>query len=239
MSNLHNNPHLELPPAPVAQQQQQQLHIASVYPQLPSQDELPSYSPYPSPNYAQQPPYVQQPQNSKQQYNQQQQYVQQQQQQYVQQHSSQQPPPQPYSQQQYNQQPQQNFCHHPPPPPPAQPAFYGTMAPPNMSSPGPTHPQNSQPASSVADIRELKTESELVQCPHCHQLVHTVLDYDAGLCTGLSIAGLFLAGCNNGLCLLPWLFPWTKDVTHQCPSCREKIATFTRLERDTRVLSPA
>ncbi|GAA5816361.1 hypothetical protein MFLAVUS_009889 [Mucor flavus] len=245
MSNLHNNPHLELPPAPVVrqqqQQQQQQHNIASVYPQLPSQDELPSYSPYPSPQYAQQ-----QPQNNKQQYSQQQ-YVQQQQQQ--QQHSSQQynqPPPQQYNQQhnqqhnqqQYNQQPQpqQMFCQHPPP---NVPAFYGTMAPPNMSSPGPAHPQNSQPASSVIGIHELKTESEVVQCPHCHQLVHTVLDYDAGLCTGLSIAGLFLAGCSNGLCLLPWLFPWTKDVTHQCPSCREKIATFTRLERDTRVLLPA
>ncbi|GAA5805774.1 LITAF-like zinc ribbon domain-containing protein [Helicostylum pulchrum] len=237
MSNLHHNPHLELPPAHVAQQQQQQQniqqqhHIASVYPQLPSQDELPSYSPYPSPQYAQQPPYVQQPQNNKQQqYNQQ--YVQQQQQYAQQQHSSQQQ----YNQPQYNQQPQQNLCHHPLP---AQPAFYGTMAPPNMSSPGPTHPQNSQPPSSVIGIHELKTESELVQCPHCHQLVHTVLDYDAGVCTGLSIAGLFLAGCSNGLCLLPWLFPWTKDVTHQCPSCREKIATFTRLERDTRILSPA
>ncbi|KAI7888003.1 LPS-induced tumor necrosis factor alpha factor, partial [Mucor mucedo] len=87
----------------------------------------------------------------------------------------------------------------------------------------------------VEPINGLRTESELVECPHCRQLVYTVIDYDAGVCTGLSIAGLFLAGCGNGLCLLPYLFPWTKDVTHQCPSCKEKIATFTRLERDTRV----
>ncbi|KAI9363792.1 LITAF-like zinc ribbon domain-containing protein [Pilaira anomala] len=171
MSNLHNNPHLELPPAPPARQQQQQpqpqYQIASVYPQLPSQDELPSYSPYPSPQYSQ---------------------------------------PQP---QQYNKQ----------------------------HMPAPIQPQNSQQIANIVPVNELKTKSELVECPHCRQLVYTTLDYDAGLCTGLSIAGLFLAGCNNGLCLLPWLFPWTKDVSHQCPSCRERIATFTRLERDTRISS--
>lgn len=213
MSNLHNNPHLELPPAQSSQQQ----HIASVYPKLPSQDELPSYTPYPTqqpqkcdqqPQYNQQPPYIQQPQ-----YNQQPQYIQ---------------------QPQYNQQ-QPQYCNHPPTQ--QQPMFYGSVAAPNVSMPTPIQPQNSQQPLNVEPINGLRTKSELVECPHCRQLVYTVLDYDAGVCTGLSIAGLFLAGCSNGLCLLPWLFPWTKDVTHQCPSCKEKIATFTRLERDTRVHS--
>jgi hypothetical protein len=68
--------------------------------------------------------------------------------------------------------------------------------------------------------------------------VYTVLDYDAGVCTAVSIGGLFLAGCHNGLCLLPWLFPWTKDVTHECPSCLQKIAKYSRLERDVRLLVP-
>lgn len=241
MSNLHNNPHLELPPASPARQQQQQQpqpqhHIAPVYPQLPSQDELPSYSPYPSPQYSQPQPQ----QYNKQQYNQQQynsQYSQQQQQySSQQQHYSPQQQQYNYQQQQYNMpQPPQQFFNQPPVQ--QQPAYYGSMAAPNVSMPAPIQPQNSQQIANVVPVNELKTKSELVECPHCGQLVYTTLDYDAGLCTGLSIAGLFLAGCNNGLCLLPWLFPWTKDVSHQCPSCREKIATFTRLERDTRISS--
>ncbi|KAI8051387.1 LITAF-like zinc ribbon domain-containing protein [Gilbertella persicaria] len=84
-------------------------------------------------------------------------------------------------------------------------------------------------------ISTLKADAALVQCPHCRQLVYTVLDYDAGLCTGLSVVGLFMAGFHAGGCLIPFLFPWTKDVTHHCPSCKQKIATFTRLERDTRL----
>ncbi|OBZ83827.1 Lipopolysaccharide-induced tumor necrosis factor-alpha factor [Choanephora cucurbitarum] len=87
----------------------------------------------------------------------------------------------------------------------------------------------------IQPVATLTTKSAPVQCPHCNQFVYTVLDYDSGVCTGLSVAGLFMAGLHSGGCLLPFLFPWTKDVTHHCPACKEKIATFARLERDTRV----
>lgn len=112
--------------------------------------------------------------------------------------------------------------------------FYGSIAPPNVSTPSVPGQENH----TVQSVGSLRTKSELVQCPHCQQLVYTVLDYDSGLCTGLSVGGLFMAGCHSGGCLLPFLFPWTKDVSHHCPSCKEKIATFTRLERDTRVTGP-
>ncbi|KAI8645727.1 LITAF-like zinc ribbon domain-containing protein [Parasitella parasitica] len=232
MSNLRYNPHLELPPPspspplPPPQQQQhpsspnyqqlqqgyQQQHIPSVYPKLPAQDEQPPSYSASSPSYANmpQPPYPQ--------------YI-----------PNQQPQPYPYPQYQ------------PPPNTPPVPQnqqlngarppvmFYGSMAPPNVSNP----PQQQVPSQhTVQPVTSLRTTSDLVQCPHCQQLVQTVLDYDSGLCTGLSVAGLFLAGCHSGGCLIPFIFPWTKDVTHHCPSCKEKIATFTRLERDTRVTAP-
>ncbi|CEP12627.1 hypothetical protein [Parasitella parasitica] len=234
MSNLRYNPHLELPPPSPPQQQQhppspnyqqsqqpqphqqQQQHIPSVYPKLPTQDDLPpsysasshSYTSMPQPSYPQ--------------------YIPNQQQQHQQ---------QPYSYPQY-QPPPSNL---PPVPQNQQPngirppvMYYGSMAPPNVSNP----PQQVQSQHTIQPINSLRTTSELVQCPHCQQLVQTVLDYDSGLCTGLSVAGLFLAGCHSGGCLIPFIFPWTKDVTHHCPSCKEKIATFTRLERDTRVTAP-
>lgn len=229
-NNLHNNPHLELPPPPQQMpqppppQSRREEQIASVYPKLPSQDDLPSYSPYnlSSPS-SPQPPQQFMPQPQPQLY-----IVQ----------SPQSPP------QQYNQ--VTGPCNHyqqPPPPPQQQqrPTYYGSMAAPNISSPAPIPPQQqngNQPPLVIQPLTALKTKSDLVECPHCHQLVYTVLDYDAGLCTGISIAGLCLAGVQNGLCLLPFLLPWMKDVTHQCPSCKERIATFTRLERDTRIYAP-
>ncbi|KAF1802778.1 LITAF-like zinc ribbon domain-containing protein [Mucor lusitanicus] len=222
MSNLHNNPHLELPPPqpssphrPQLPQQQPQQHIASVYPKLPSQDDLPPSYSVSSPSYTNMPqaPY---PQYSPQQ--------------------QQQQPPHPYPQYQALPVPQNQQLNNGPRPPVM---FYGTMAPPNTTHPLPPSQQQAQaqPQSqhTVQPITALKTSSELVQCPHCQQLVYTTLDYDSGLCTGLSVAGLFLAGCHSGGCLIPFIFPYTKDVTHHCPSCKEKIATFTRLERDTRV----
>jgi hypothetical protein len=120
----------------------------------------------------------------------------------------------------------------PPPGPPT--VFYGSIAPPNTSIPVAPQQENQI----VQPVGSLGTKSELVQCPHCQQFVYTVLDYDSGLCTGLSVGGLFLVGCHSGGCLIPFLFPWTKDVSHHCPACKEKIATFTRLERDTRVTGP-
>ncbi|KAG2199891.1 hypothetical protein INT46_009831 [Mucor plumbeus] len=220
MSNLHNNPHLELPPpqhpsSPNHQQSpqpyQQQQQIASVYPKLPSQDELP-------PSYSATSSYTNMPQAPYQQYipNQQQQ---QQQQSY----------PYPQYQPPSNPLPAQNQQLNGVRPPVT---YYGSMAPPNISNPP---QQQVQPQHTIQPLASLKTTSDLVQCPHCRQLVYTVLDYDSGLCTGLSVAGLFLAGCHSGGCLIPFVFPWTKDVTHHCPSCKEKIATFTRLERDTRL----
>ncbi|CAO0796751.1 unnamed protein product [Mucor circinelloides] len=224
MSNLHNNPHLELPPPQPSsphcqqqqqQQQQQQHQIASVYPKLPSQDDLPPSYSASSPSYTNMPqaPYPQYSPNQQQQ----------------------QQPSYPYPQYQaspapHNQQPSGQR-------PPVM--YYGSMAPPNTTHPLPPSQQQAQAQTqsqhTVQPITSLKTSSDLVQCPYCQQLVYTVLDYDSGLCTGLSVAGLFLAGCHSGGCLIPFIFPYTKDVTHHCPSCKEKIATFTRLERDTRV----
>jgi hypothetical protein len=215
-NNLHNNPHLELPPQQVVQppQPRREEQIASVYPKIPSQDDLPSYSPYAMPSSSQPQQYMQQPQP----------------QHYIQLPQSPQP--------QYNN--QVGPCIHHPQQQQQPTMYYGSIPAPNISSPAPIPQQqtSSQQPFVVHPITGLRTKSELIECPHCHQLVYTVLDYDAGLCTGISIAGLCLAGLNNGLCLLPWLFPWTKDVTHQCPSCKERVATFTRLERDTRVYAP-
>lgn len=112
---------------------------------------------------------------------------------------------------------------------PQQGMAYGSIPPPNL---------NVVQQQTVQPITSLRTKSDLVQCPHCQQYVYTVIDYESGLCTGLSVGGLFLAGCHSGGCLLPFLFPWTKDISHICPSCQQKIATFTRLERDTRVTAP-
>ncbi|CAO3655048.1 unnamed protein product [Mucor hiemalis] len=221
MSNLHNNPHLELPPpgSPqyeriqyqrLPQQQQQDHFVPSMYPKIPSQDEPPSYSmPQPSSSSLQQHPQGPPPQYQPYPVYQQQPAQQQQ---------------QPIQQQPVQQQPLR-IPHSP---------FYGSIQPPSVSSPAPVPDQNYV----IQPLETLKTSSKLVQCPHCRQLVYTVLDYDAGVCTALSMGGLFLAGCNNGLCFLPALFPWSKDVTHECPSCKKKIAKFTRLERDTRVLAP-
>ncbi|KAG1147188.1 hypothetical protein G6F37_006042 [Rhizopus arrhizus] len=87
----------------------------------------------------------------------------------------------------------------------------------------------------IAQLDSLKTESTVVQCPHCHHFVWTVIDHEVGLLTGLSMAGLYMVGCHSGGCLLPYLFPWTKDIVHTCPACKSKVATFKRLERDTQV----
>ncbi|KAI8344945.1 LITAF-like zinc ribbon domain-containing protein [Blakeslea trispora] len=113
------------------------------------------------------------------------------------------------------------------PPPytaPVRPIFYGAMPSPHITA-----------TPEIQPITTLKTTSALVQCPHCNQCVYTLLDYDSGACTGLSVAGLFMAGLHAGGCLLPLLFPWTKDVVHRCPACKQKIATWTRLGRDTEV----
>ncbi|RCH85736.1 hypothetical protein CU098_000279, partial [Rhizopus stolonifer] len=71
---------------------------------------------------------------------------------------------------------------------PVPPAYYGTIPPPSTT----TQPMPSNPV--TQSISTLKADAALVQCPHCRQLVYTVLDYDAGLCTGLSVVGLFMAG---------------------------------------------
>lgn len=222
MSNLRNNPHLELPPENTTvryervqyqrlpQQQQQEHLVPSMYPKIPSQGEPPTYS-MPEPSSLQQPPQGPPPQYQPYPVYQHQHQQQHQQQQVVQQQPIQQQPLRiPQS------------------------PFYGSIQPPSISSPALVPDQNHV----IQPIETLKTSSKLVQCPHCGQLVYTVLDYDMGVCTALSMGGLFLAGCNNGLCFLPALFPWSKDVTHECPSCKQKIAKFTRLERDTRVLAP-
>lgn len=262
-NNLHNNPHSEIPPVQIHHQnqlaesqrqyeeqqrqydmeqryyeeqqreldehqrrlqqrqtqleeqrrQQEQVNVASVYPELPSEEELPKYSPYltmpqapqqhtpsPEPRYSQIPEH----------------------------HDS--PIPEP----RYSQIPEPHYSQIPQPqlqPQPRPPVmYYGSMEPPNVSMPPAS--QESQP---VKSIESLKTKSELVQCPNCQHLVYTALNYDSGMCTGLSVGGLFLAGCHSGGCLIPFLFPWTKDVNHVCPSCKVLLATFTRLERNTRV----
>ncbi|KAI7904325.1 LITAF-like zinc ribbon domain-containing protein [Cokeromyces recurvatus] len=180
MANLHNNPHLELPPSYNQQQ------FVSTFPKIPSQDEaLPSYSVATSSinNNSTMPLSMPIPQH------------------------------------------QQGI------PPPAAVMHYGSVAPPSANNTLTQH-------LIVQPLTALKTTSDLVQCPFCHQIVYTSLDYESGLCTGLSVGGLFFAGCHSGGCLLPFLFPWTKDITHQCPSCKQKIATFTRLERDIRITTP-
>ncbi|KAL9548828.1 hypothetical protein MBANPS3_005503 [Mucor bainieri] len=181
MSNLHNNPHLELPPPPQPssphrpspqqqQQQQQQQYIASVYPKLPSQDDLPPSYSVASPSYTNMPqaPY---PQYSP--------------------HQQQQQPSYPYPQYQTSPAPaQQNQQPSNGPRPPVM--YYGSMAPPNTTHPLPPSQQQqvqaqAQSQHTVQSITALRTSSELVQCPHCQQLVYTVLDYDSGLCTGLTL----------------------------------------------------
>ncbi|CAO3699781.1 unnamed protein product [Rhizopus stolonifer] len=84
-------------------------------------------------------------------------------------------------------------------------------------------------------VNTLKEKPAVVECPHCQHLVLTVTDHEMGLLTGLSVVGFYMVGCHSGGCLLPFLFPWTKDVVHSCPACRAKIATFKRLGRDTQV----
>ncbi|KAI9484000.1 MAG: LITAF-like zinc ribbon domain-containing protein [Benjaminiella poitrasii] len=128
-----------------------------------------------------------------------------------------------HHEQQQQQQPQQG---------PPTVMYYGSVAPPTVNNMPPSHQLLIQP------LETLKTKSELVLCPYCRQVVYTTIDYESGLCTGLSVGGLFFLGCHSGGCLVPFLFPWTKDVIHQCPSCKQKIATFTRLEKDVRITAP-
>ncbi|CEI93461.1 hypothetical protein RMCBS344292_07694 [Rhizopus microsporus] len=109
--------------------------------------------------------------------------------------------------------------------------YYGALQPP-IERP----PQLGVPSDmTIQSVDSLTTKPAVVECQHCRQLVLTVVDYDVGLLTGLSMVGLYMLGCHSGGCLIPYLFPWTKDVVHSCPACKEKIATFTRLERDTHV----
>lgn len=88
-------------------------------------------------------------------------------------------------------------------------------------------------------MANLKTDSETVQCPHCNQFVATILDYNMGLMTGASMVIMYLFGCHSGGCLIPVLIPGLKDVSHKCPNCSQPIATFERMERQTRVHAPA
>ncbi|KAI9283403.1 hypothetical protein BY458DRAFT_530992 [Sporodiniella umbellata] len=116
----------------------------------------------------------------------------------------------------------------------------------NMPEPYPTMPQvpnygslvQPTPPPDIVQAFTLKEKPAVTECFSCHRLVQTVTDYESGLCTGLSVILFYMIGCHNGGCLLPFMFPWTKNITHSCPACQEKIATFKRLERHTQVHQP-
>ncbi|KAF9158871.1 hypothetical protein DFQ27_008351 [Actinomortierella ambigua] len=102
------------------------------------------------------------------------------------------------------------------------------------------HPQASVMSSPLvlmkppSRIEDLGPKPGVVVCPHCHYVVLTETEPEAGSCTYLSILTLLLLGITScGCCLLPLCMTSGKDMLHSCPNCSEEIGLFSRLKGHT------
>ncbi|KAF9974651.1 hypothetical protein BGZ73_001874 [Actinomortierella ambigua] len=83
-------------------------------------------------------------------------------------------------------------------------------------------------------IEDLGPKPGVVVCPHCHYVVLTETEPEAGSCTYLSILTLLLLGITScGCCLLPLCVTSGKDMLHSCPNCSSEIGLFSRLKGHT------
>ncbi|KAE9554168.1 hypothetical protein FO519_002648 [Halicephalobus sp. NKZ332] len=98
----------------------------------------------------------------------------------------------------------------------------------NMGSPPPPPPQ---PATVVyvADCSTFGPRSVAMTCPHCHQHIHSQVNYTSGLLSWLICGGCLLFGCWLGCCLIPFCVDDCKDAEHFCPNCKAYLGQYKRI----------
>lgn len=123
------------------------------------------------------------------------------------------------------------------PPYSGQPPYYGPP-PPGMGQPPPMcqqpHQQHtvivSQPYVAPAMVVMSFGETPIqTVCPHCQGQVITSVEYESGLLTWIICIVLAVFGCWIFCCLIPFCIDACKDVVHNCPSCRRRIAVYRRI----------
>ncbi|XP_054722074.1 lipopolysaccharide-induced tumor necrosis factor-alpha factor homolog [Uloborus diversus] len=68
-----------------------------------------------------------------------------------------------------------------------------------------------------------------VTCPHCSAHVMSETTALPGLLTWLLSCGMIFVGCWVGCCLIPCCIPECQDIEHRCPSCKQHLGTFRRI----------
>ena len=75
----------------------------------------------------------------------------------------------------------------------------------------------------------LPATSLRIYCPHCRSHGNTKITLQNGTLAWLSCSTLLLSGCMFGCCLVPFLFPYLKDIVHECSMCGKKIGIYHRM----------
>ncbi|XP_011444612.3 LITAF domain-containing protein-like [Crassostrea angulata] len=69
-----------------------------------------------------------------------------------------------------------------------------------------------------------------MKCHYCQASITTSTNYEAGALTWVACFVIAFIGCWCGCCFIPFCLNDLKDVTHNCPNCRQTLGKFSKMK---------